>query len=219
MFGMRAWQSKLFRFLLGLTFLSFSALCGAQNAPASSTPDSSEPTDSGSSIAAAAKKAKEQKKEKAKKVYTDEDMEAASGPLPRLKMEGADNTDDVVAAIIKYKISHTPQQTEEAVHAWYDRYDQILATAIKESLDINTLRNINASNSSNLCADSADPQECRSRQTVNMIGLQSDTYEMTKNFNLENRIRQALLKVQVGLLQSNLHYDWFKIRNTNNPDQ
>jgi len=213
MSGMRVRHSRPLRFLLGLILWSFSAFCGAQNAPISPAPTPSEPTDSGSSIAAAARKAKEQKKEKARKVYTDEDMEAASGPLPRLKMDGADNADDVVAAIVKYKATHTPQQTEEAVHAWFDRYDQMLAAAMKESMDINTLRNVNTSNGYDLCAESAEPQECRSRQTVNMMGMRSDSNEIIKNTNLEARIRSTLVKVLAGLLQNNLHYDWFKIRN------
>jgi len=207
-------SSKSFSRLGGVILLAFSALSLAQNVP---TPAATTPQDSsgtGSSLAEAARKAKAQKAAHATKVFTDEDMEAASGPLPRLKMDGADNSDDVVAAMTKYRATHTPQQTEEVVHAWFDRYDQMLAAAMKESVNINTLRNVNSLNGYDLCAESSEPQECRSRQTVNMMGMRSDSNEMTRNMNLEGRIRPALFKIQVWLMQNNLHYDWFKVRTT-----
>ena len=69
---------------------------------------------------------KSQKAAKAQKVFTDEDMEATAGPLPRLKMDRAENADQVVAAICKDKTTHTPEQTEEAMNIWYDWYDEML---------------------------------------------------------------------------------------------
>lgn len=132
--------------------LGFSGLSLAQKStppaatpPAASTSDDPAETNS-SPLAAAARNAKVQKAAKAKKVFTDEDMEATAGPLPRLKMDGAENADDVVAAIAKYKTTHTPEQTEAAIHIWYDRYDDMLQAAIRENLDVQTLRAANVSN-------------------------------------------------------------------------
>jgi hypothetical protein len=125
--------------VLGAVLLASSGLILAQKAsppaattsePAASTSDASGETSSGP-LAAAARSTKAQKAAKAKKVFTDEDMEATAGPLPRLKMDGAENADEVVAAICKYKTTHTPEQTEEAVHIWYDRYDEMLQAAIR----------------------------------------------------------------------------------------
>lgn len=153
--------------------------CAAQNAPAScksQPPDnarevqSSETSDSAGSIAAAARSTKAQKTGRAKKVITDEDMEAVAGPLPRLKMDGAENADEVVAAIAKYKLDHTPEQTEQAVHVWYDRYDDILGAAIQENLDLQTLRSANMSNGYELCQESQDYQKCQSRQMAESRG-------------------------------------------------
>jgi cytoskeletal protein RodZ len=91
--------------------LAFSAIGFAQVAPSSSSPaaQSADQTssDTGSSLGAAARKAKAQNPTHAKKVFTDEDMELQAGPLPRLKMDGAENADDVTAAIAKYKLTHT----------------------------------------------------------------------------------------------------------------
>ena len=44
----------------------------------------------GDSIATAASESKTQQTSHAKKVFTDDDLDVTSGPLPRLKMEGTD---------------------------------------------------------------------------------------------------------------------------------
>jgi hypothetical protein len=200
-----------------------SGLSVAQNQPAPSTSAPSQASsgtdDSGSDLAAAAKNTKLQKAGHSKKVFTDEDMEATAGPLPRLKMDGAENADDVVAAISKYKETHTPAQTEEAVHVWYDRYDQMLAAAIQQNLDVKTLRDANVSNGYELCQESRDYQQCQNRQLAEQRGARSDQLEYMKNNNLTVRIQHAFMKVRNGLQVNNLRYDWFKIRTTNNIDQ
>jgi hypothetical protein len=195
--------------------LAFSALSLAQDTPASSAaPQSSSETSS--SLAAAARKAKAQNPAHAKKVFTDDDMEAQAGPLPRLKMDGADNDDEVIAAISKYKVTHTPQQTEEAVRGWYDRYDQELAAAMKSNLDTVSLRNANLSNGYQLCQQSQDYEDythCQSRQMAEQRGAQHDRNEITNNNNVVMRIQHSFTKIRFGLTQNGLRYDWFKVRN------
>jgi hypothetical protein len=195
-----------------------------QNQPASSTAASEDAaaqdsSDSGNSLAGAAKTAKLQRAAHAKKVFTDEDMEETRGPLPLLNMEGAENSDDVVAAISKYKLTHNADETEQAVHIWYDRYDQMLAAAIQENQDMMSLRNANVSNGYALCQESQDYQKCASRQMAEQRGAQSDQTEIMKNNALEVRIQHSFMKVRNGLNMNNLHYSWFKIRTTNNIDQ
>lgn len=85
-----------------------------------------------------------------------DDMEATAGPLPRLKMEGAENADDIVLAISKYKANHTAEETEQAVHIWHDRYDQMLAASTQENQEILSLRSANMSNGYALCQESQD---------------------------------------------------------------
>lgn len=86
------------------------ATCQSQPADRSTEVQSSDTVDSDTSIAAAARSAKAQKAAHAKKVVTDEDMKAFAGPLPRLKMDGPENADEVVTAIEQYKLTHTPEQ-------------------------------------------------------------------------------------------------------------
>lgn len=212
--------------LAGAVLLAASGVSLAQKSspPATSTSTSTSTSDDpadteSSSLAAAARSAKVQKASKAKKVFTDEDMEATAGPLPRLKMEGAENADEVVAAIAKYKTTHTPEQTETAVHTWYDRYDEMLQAAIRENLDVRTLRAANVSNGYELCVQSQDYQQCQYRQMAEQRGARNDQLELAKNNNLTVRIQHSFMKVRNGLQTQGLRYDWFKIRTTNNIDQ
>jgi hypothetical protein len=134
-------------------------------------------------------------------------------------MDGAENADEVVAAISKYKTTHTPEQIEQAVHTWYDRYDEMLAAAIQENQEMTSLRNANVSNGYELCQQGQDYEHCRNRQMAEQRGARSDQIEMTKNNSLITRIQHSFAKVRNGLQTNNLHYDWFKIRTTNNIDQ
>ena len=203
----------------GIFLLTVSGWSLAQNAPPPAAPASQDSADTSSSLAAAARNAKAQKAGRAKKVITDEDMEATTGPLPRLKMDGPENSDDVVAAITKYKAIHTPEETEQAVHIWYDRYDEMLAAAIQENQDMTVLRNANVSNGYDLCMESQNYQQCQYRQMAEQRGARNDQVEMMKNNNLVVRVQHAFMKVRNGLAINGLRYDWFKIRTTNNIDQ
>ena len=198
-------------FALSLYSAAQSDSCSTQPAP----PPADDPAPS---LAAAARDAKAQKSVKAKKVFTDEDMEASAGPLPRLKMDGAENADEVVAAISHYKTTHTPEETEKAVRVWYERYDEMLAAAIQDNQDVMVLRNANSSNGYDLCQESGDYEKCHNRQMAEARGARSDQNQMTKNSQLEVRIQHAFMKVRNGLQMNNLHYAWFKIRTTNGID-
>jgi hypothetical protein len=214
---MRTHRPKLIS-LSTAALLLFSTVSLAQSQPPPAATASQSPADTDSPLAAAAHDAKA-RKEHSKKVFTDDDMEATAGPLPRLKMDGAENADDVVAAISKDKTTHTAEQAVQAVHVWYDRYDQMLAAAIQENQDITTLRSANMSNGYALCQESQDYQQCRNRQMAEMRGVQSDQTQVMKNNNLEVRIQHSFMKVRNGLQMNNLRYDWFKIRTTNNIDR
>lgn len=169
-------------------------------------------------MAAAARSTQSQKAAKAKKVFIDEDMEATAGPLPRLK-NGAENADEVVAAICKDKTKQTPEQTAEAMHIWYDRYDEMLQAAIRVNLDVQALRAANMSNSYELCVQSQDYRQCQNRQMAEQRGARNDRLELAKNNNLTVRIQHSFMKVRNGLQMQNLGYPWFKIRTTNNIDE
>jgi hypothetical protein len=66
-------------------------------------------------------------------------------------MEGNENSDEMIAAIGRYKESHTSAETAEALEAWYERYDQDLAAAIQDNQTVQSRREENASNGYELC--------------------------------------------------------------------
>ncbi len=214
---MRSWPPKLCCLLLSATLLASTAGLAQNQQTSAGAPSAQSSANPGSPLAAAARSTKE-KSAHAKKVFTDEDMEATAGPLPRLKMDGAENADDVVTAIAAYKSGHTPEQTESAVHIWYDRYDEMLGAAIQQNLDVKVLRDANYSNGYELCQQSQDYQQCQNRQMAELRGARNDQVEMTRNTNLEVRIQHAFMKVRNGLMQNGLRYDWFKVRTTNGID-
>ncbi len=211
---------RYFRLLtaFGFAVITIGALTSAAQSNQQATSAASDQPSSEASIAAAAKQAKNAKPAHAKKVFTDEDMEATAGPLPRLRMDGPENGDEIVTAITNYKATHTPAETERAIHIWFDRYDEILAAAIQENKDMQVLRNANSSNGYELCQESGDYEKCRNRQMAEMRGSRNDAVQAGKNNELEVRIQHAFMKVRNGLSMNNLRYDWFKVRTTNGID-
>jgi hypothetical protein len=206
-------------FILVFFSLAFTNLSGLAQVSAQEPQVTQPSSDAGTSLADVVRSGKAQKNAHAKKVLTDEDMEVSAGPLPRLRMDGAENADEVVAAISAYKTKHTPEETEKAVRIWYERYDEMLAAAIQENLDLKTLRDENLNNGYELCQESQDYEHCQSRRMAEARGARHDQAEMAQNSSLMVRIQHSFSKVRNGLQQNNLHYDWFKIRTTNNIDQ
>jgi hypothetical protein len=134
-------------------------------------------------------------------------MDTTTTAVPRLRVEGAENCDDIAAAIGKYKLTHTPAQTEAAVRAWYDRYDEQLPAAIQENLDLKTLSEANTFNGYELCRQSDDNEKCESRSRAEFNGAQHDKGTIARNTNLEVRIQHAFINIRGKLMQQNLHYN------------
>lgn len=55
-----------------------------------------------------------------RRIFTDDDMDVSTSPLPQPKMDGIDNTDLNITEIGNFKKTHTPEQVEPALHDWYD---------------------------------------------------------------------------------------------------
>ena len=141
------------------------------------------------------------------------------GPLPRLKMNEADNGEEVVAAITKYKQSHTPAETEDVIRRWYEEYDEELQAAITDNAELKTLREANMNNGNGLCQAGTDYEKCQKRRLAEMNGAQHDQDEIKNNNDRIVRIQHSLVSIRNRLLQMGLHYDWFRVRTTNNIDR
>jgi hypothetical protein len=188
--------------------------------PTPVAPAAPEPTSTGTEqpLGTVVRNAKKPTSAKAKKVITEDDMNAIANALPRIRTEGAENADEIIAAIGQYKASHTPEETEAAVQAWFERYDQDLAAAIQQNQTVSTLREENFSNGNELCREAGDYWMCEKRRRAEYIGQRHDQYTIGKNMALEVRIQHVFMKVRGGIGRYGLHYDWFKVRTTNGID-
>jgi hypothetical protein len=179
-----------------------------------------EPTSTGTeqSLAAAARNSKKQNAVPAKKIFTEDNLDSPRNILPAITMDDAENSDEIVAAIGEYKLKHTPEETEDAVRAWYEKYDEELSAAIKQNMVVSVLREENNSNGYELCRESGNYQSCEGRRRAEYIGARHDQYTIRRNAQLEVRIQHVFMKVRGGLQRYNLHYGWFKIRTANGID-
>jgi hypothetical protein len=186
---------------------------GQSSSPNSSSGSSSDSA-SGSSVAAAAQSAKAHKAKSAK-VFTDEDMEAHKSPIPVMNLEGDDNTEAIIAAIQTYKEKHKPEETEQAVHDWYDEYDAMLASNAREANMYRSLRQSNTYNGYDLCQQSSDYEHCEKRRLSELRGQRMDALKISEDMSKVGRLQQGLLKIKQALSTMHLNYSWFRVRNGN----
>jgi hypothetical protein len=162
-----------------------------------------------------AKQAQKNKAARAKKIITDEEIENLKNPLPRMNMEGADNADEIIAAVGVYQKTHTKQETEQVVHDWYDNYDTLLGAAIRDSIEEKDRRDSTLFTGFQLCQQSDDYQKCELKRQAEMRGARHDQLVMRDNGMLTGRIQQTFMKIRNGIMQYGLQYKWFKVRNAN----
>ena len=186
----------------------------AQTAPAAFPPTGVPAADQSASVAAAAKTSKKPAAH-AKRVIDDDDLELHKSPIPRLSLEGAENTAEIVAAVKKYKESHTAQQTELAFRDWFDDTNDALTAAIRESSNLRDLRESNINNSNDLCQDSGDWEQCQKLRLADARGARSDQNRIRSDGFVTGRIQQAFMKIRNDLMMIGVHYEWFKIQNAN----
>ena len=206
--------------LLRASVFSLLVSAAIAQSPVPVAPAVPEPTYTGKeeSLGNVARNSKKPTSGKAKRVITEDDMDAVANILPRIRTEGAENSDEIIAAIGEYKASHTPEETEAAVQAWFERYDEDLAAAIQQNQTVSTLREENFSNGNELCREGGDYWMCEKRRRAEYIGQRHDQYTLSKNMALETRIQHVFMKVRGGISRYNLHYGWFRIRTTNGID-
>ena len=213
------------RLSLGLiTLLAFAGPLGAlgtlaqcasaQTSPAACPPTTAPAADQNASVAGAARTSKKPTVH-AKRVIDDDDLELHRGPIPRLNLEGIDNVGEIVAAIRKYRESHTPQQTEQVVRDWYGETNDVLTAAIRESSNLRDLRQSSINNSNDLCQDSGDWEQCQKLRLADARGARSDQNRIANDSMMTGRIQQAFQKIRTEIQATGLRYDWFKIQNAN----
>ncbi len=172
--------------------------------------------DQAKSLAEVAKEAKKNKTTRAKKQITDEDLDKLRGPFPALNLEDVDNSEEIILTIGDYKAHHSAEETEQAVHDWYDRYDGILIASIRNIRKTNSLRQSTSYNAGQLCMeDNADYRQCEQWRRAEWRGMHHDQQVTMDENTIVFHIQQAFIRIRPGISRYGLHYVWFKIRNAN----
>ena len=167
----------------------------------------------GKSLAEAARENQLRKVPRATKVYTDENMEAQKGPIPNLQLKGADNSEEIINAIVHYRSTHTSQETEELVRGWYSDNDNRMDLAIRDNQRMNEVHGIR---NTNMPTDlPADGDKLKDRAVAEYRAVVSDAYVYKENEILITRIQQAFERVRGALRLKGMKYDWMKIRFAN----
>ncbi len=148
----------------------------------------------GQSLADIAEQAKKNKTAHAKQSITD-DMESKKGPLPRLNTQNTDNFDEIIEAIGKFKGKHNGHETEQAIHNWYEQYDEVLAAAIRENIEMRDQRESTSYHSYEMCQQGVSYKLCQERRQTEIRGNRHDQFVMRDNGMLTGRIQQAFMKL------------------------
>jgi hypothetical protein len=168
-----------------------------------------------SALAAAAQAAKTSRAGKAKKVFTDEDMEVRKGPFARLNLQGPDNGDQILESMVDYRKKHSAEESATAIREWYNEHDAILAAAIEEGQQLKNLRNANMSNGYEMCQEGGDYERCEKRRRSEVRGAMYDRNKILEDGLLTARLQQTFMRIRNGLNTRGGNYPWFKIRNAN----
>jgi hypothetical protein len=183
--------------------------CPTNRAPSASP----QPQEAGKSLAEIVKESKKNKTSHAAKLKTEDDL--TKGPFPKLSLDDLDSSDDIVDSIGVFQAKHTKEETEQAIHTWYNEYDAMLEATIRENTRTNERRADSTYNGYWICQNSPSYETCVNRHQAEMRGAHDDQVAMRGNWAVAGRIQQSFVKVRGSILRYSLSYPWFKIRNGN----
>jgi len=149
-------------------------------------------------VAEAARKAREKKVVHAKKVVTDDDDGGIKSKtaFPELKTDGATNSDEIVAKVKEFKSTHTPEETEDRVRAWFEEHTEKITQLLQD------VRNI---------AERAVRREGSSEDgevsSAQMHAVEQDSARIREEMANARRIQSELKTVLASLKQLSLEYD------------
>jgi len=167
--------------------------------------------DDSTSIADAARKTREAKTkaQPPKKVVTDETLDKDHGPLPALNLD-RDNTVDVIKAIGEYRLNHTPEETEQVVREWYNRYDQMLQHVSDENAEIRS-RQEDRRVQPRPYPYPDDYQKYQEEMLAEARSKAQDDKLLRKNGMLAGRIQSTFYKIKSDIfVKYHLNYEWLK---------
>jgi len=163
---------------------------------------------------------------KPKHIFTDDDLSVRRSPFPAIVLQGAENADTVLAAIHDFRANHSAEETEIAVHDWFDEETTILSAAIESNARLfkhNQMRMEAAQDRSSYpyaYGNDGDYSKYNERLTTERWSQRVDARSSQENFQVISRIQQTLAKVRFDVIchpnrTKAAAYDWFKIPTAN----
>lgn len=147
-------------------------------------------------------------------------------PIPAIALDGPDNVQEILDAIHEYRSKHKPNETEDAVHYWFDEQNQVLSAAIDNLARMQHFNQMKMENAQDRASypynpnHDFDPSKYNDYLTGQRWSQRVDMRSAQENQVIIFRIQQAFLKVRVDVIcRPNkiqpAAYDWFKIRAAN----
>ena len=162
------------------------------------------------SLAELAAQAKARKTSSAKVYLDDDSFEKSKSVIPDISSGAMDNSADIIQAITDYRQTHTFSETEEVVHAWFDKHDAILAKAIDENRHPDDRLYPDASR-----YNTRNPREYQAEYEADLRSAREDYQTKREHALLGSKIQQTFSKVRSKLQSEGMTFDWFKIRCAN----
>jgi len=194
------------RIALVLNFSLFLVLSAAVFAQSS---DESQP-----SLGDVARKSRDAQKSadttKPKKVLDNEDLKKGGGPIPEVSLGQQDNAREIVDAILTYSKDHNPQETEAAIHQWYDDEVATVRSAFSHNITISQDRASITSANSIEQPNWENPDSYRQQMSANQQRDLSDLRTVGTNQLAISRIMATLRMVKNDLqMQRRWTFEWF----------
>jgi cell pole-organizing protein PopZ len=164
---------------------------------------------------------------KAKHVFSDDGTPIRKSPFPAIVLQGTENSLEILTAIHDFRANHGQEETEDAVHEWFDEQTEVLSTAIDANLRMrkhNQLRMEAAQDRNaypnNYTYDPDSPSKMNERMTTERWSQRVENRSAQENNEVISRVQQTLMRVRIDVIcRPNkikpAAYDWFKIRAAN----
>ena len=168
-----------------------------------------------------AKNSKDTPKSKAKRVFTDDNLNVRTNPIPAIALAGPDNIEEILNAIHDFKTKHTQAETENAVHEWFDEQSGVLSAAIDSNIRLARHNQIKMEAAQDSYAYGTrydgDYSKLQQRQLSERWAQRADVRTSQENFAVIGRVQVALVRVRCDVLlnRTKTAYDWFRIPTAN----
>ncbi len=146
-----------------------------------------------------------------KVVVTNDDVLAYRGPLPRAVLSGRSNADEVLDAIWRFGAEHTPEETETAVHDWYDEQLSVIREATLDVRKMSSVRPANLEPDYSRYEDDEDRRRLMADDKFNRMANEKEQQTIEKKLDAIRHVREVLIGVRMGLERRRMRYKWFDL--------